>query len=37
MKLTIEPVTGDEMTRMVHDLLALDPAMLAKLKDILYK
>jgi tripartite-type tricarboxylate transporter receptor subunit TctC len=37
MKLTIEPVTGDELTRMVHDLFALDPAMLAKLKDILYK
>ena len=36
MKLTIEPVTGDELTRMVADLFTLDPALLAKLKTVLY-
>lgn len=37
MKLTIEPVRGDELTRMIHGLFALDPALLAKLKSILYQ
>jgi tripartite-type tricarboxylate transporter receptor subunit TctC len=37
MKLTIEPVTGDDLTRMVHDLFTLDPTILARLKDVLYK
>jgi tripartite-type tricarboxylate transporter receptor subunit TctC len=37
MKLTIEPVTGDELTKMVADLFTLDPALLAKLKTILYQ
>jgi tripartite-type tricarboxylate transporter receptor subunit TctC len=37
MKLTIEPVTGDELTRMIHDLFALDPTLLARLKEVLYR
>jgi tripartite-type tricarboxylate transporter receptor subunit TctC len=36
-KLTIEPVSGDDLTRMIHGLFALDPALLAKLKSILYQ
>jgi tripartite-type tricarboxylate transporter receptor subunit TctC len=35
-KLTLDPVTGDEMERMVTDLFALDPALRARLKEILY-
>jgi tripartite-type tricarboxylate transporter receptor subunit TctC len=35
-KLTIDPLTGDELTRMVAELFALDPALVAKLKAILY-
>jgi tripartite-type tricarboxylate transporter receptor subunit TctC len=35
-KLTLEPVTGDELGRMVAELFTLDPALLARLKDILY-
>lgn len=35
-KLTLDPVTGDELERMVSDLFTLDPALLARLKDILY-
>jgi tripartite-type tricarboxylate transporter receptor subunit TctC len=34
-KLEIDPLNGDELTRMVHDLLKLDPAITAKLKGIL--
>jgi len=36
-KLTIEPVSGDELTRMIHGLFTLDPTLLAKLKAILYQ
>ena len=35
-KLTLDPVTGEELERMVGELFTLDPALLAKLKDILY-
>ena len=35
-KLTLDPVTGEELERMVAELFTLDPALLAKLKDILY-
>jgi tripartite-type tricarboxylate transporter receptor subunit TctC len=34
-KLTIDPVTGEELERMVGELFTLDPALLAKLKAIL--
>jgi tripartite-type tricarboxylate transporter receptor subunit TctC len=34
-KLEIDPLNGDELTRMVQDLLKLDPALAAKLKGIL--
>ena len=37
MKLTIDPGTGGELTRMIADLFTLDPALLAKLKEILYR
>ena len=35
-KLALDPVTGGELERMVSDLFTLDPALLARLKDILY-
>ncbi len=35
-KLTLDPVTGDELEKMVGELFTLDPALLARLKDILY-
>ena len=35
-KLTIDPVTGDELGKMVAELFSLDPALVAKLKAILY-
>lgn len=35
-RLTIDPVAGEELERMVADLFTLDPALLAKLKDVLY-
>jgi tripartite-type tricarboxylate transporter receptor subunit TctC len=35
-KLTIDPVTGEELAKMIADLFTLDPALLAKLKEILY-
>jgi tripartite-type tricarboxylate transporter receptor subunit TctC len=35
-KLTFDPVTGDELEKMVTDLFTLDAALLAKLKTILY-
>ena len=37
MKLTIDPVTGEELTRLVASLFTLDPTLLARLKDTLYK
>src|SRR5262247_209581 len=36
-KLTLDPVTAEDLERMVTEAFALDPALLAKLKDILYK
>ena len=35
-KLTLDPVTGEELEKMVAELFTLDPALLAKLKGILY-
>jgi tripartite-type tricarboxylate transporter receptor subunit TctC len=35
-KLTLDPVTGEELERMVGELFTLDPAFVAKLKTILY-
>jgi tripartite-type tricarboxylate transporter receptor subunit TctC len=35
-KLTLDPVTAEELEKMVAELFTLDPALLAKLKDILY-
>lgn len=37
IKLTIDPVNADELTRMVTGLFTLDPVLLARLKDVLYK
>jgi tripartite-type tricarboxylate transporter receptor subunit TctC len=37
MKLTIDPVGGDELTRMIHGLFTLDPVLLARLKTVLYQ
>jgi tripartite-type tricarboxylate transporter receptor subunit TctC len=37
MKLTIDPVNGDDLTRTIHDLFTLDPAWIARLKDVLHK
>jgi hypothetical protein len=34
-KLDVGPMTGEELERTVHGLFKLDPAFLAKLKDIL--
>ena len=36
-KLMLDPVTGDDLEKMVAELFTLDPTFLAKLKDILYK
>ena len=36
-KLTLDPATAEELDRMVAEAFALEPALLAKLKDILYK
>jgi tripartite-type tricarboxylate transporter receptor subunit TctC len=36
-KLGIDPVTGDELEKMVAEVFTLDPTMVAKLKDVLYK
>ena len=36
-KLTLDPATAEELQRMVAEAFSLDPALLAKLKDILYK
>ena len=35
-KLNVDPVTAEELEKMVTDLFALDPALLARLKEILY-
>ena len=35
-KLTLDPVTGEELEKMVGELFTLDAAILAKLKEILY-
>lgn len=35
-KLMLDPVTGEELEKMVAELFTLDPAFLAKLKNILY-
>jgi tripartite-type tricarboxylate transporter receptor subunit TctC len=35
-KLTLDPVTGEELEKLVTDLGALDPALVGKLKEILY-
>jgi tripartite-type tricarboxylate transporter receptor subunit TctC len=36
-KLTLDPATAEELDRMVAEAFALEPALVAKLKDILYK
>ena len=36
-RLDIEPVSGQEIERIVHSLFKLDCAMISKLKDVLYK
>jgi tripartite-type tricarboxylate transporter receptor subunit TctC len=36
-KLTLDPATAEDLERMVAEAFALEPALLAKLKDILYK
>lgn len=36
-KLTLDPSTAEELEKMVAEAFALEPALLAKLKDILYK
>ena len=36
-KLTLDPKTAVELEKMVAEAFALEPALLAKLKDILYK
>lgn len=35
-KLTVDPLNGDELQRLVAELFATDPALLARLKQILY-
>lgn len=35
-RLGLDPVTGEELEKMVAELFTLDPALVAKLKDILY-
>jgi hypothetical protein len=37
IKLGIDPVTAEELEKMVAEVFTLDPAMVAKLKDVLYK
>jgi tripartite-type tricarboxylate transporter receptor subunit TctC len=36
-KLTLDPSTAEELEKMIAEAFALEPALLAKLKDILYK
>ena len=35
-KLTVDPVAGDDLQRLVAEIFAMEPTMLAKLKEILY-
>lgn len=35
-RLTLDPVTGEELEKMVAELFTLDPVLVAKLKAILY-
>jgi tripartite-type tricarboxylate transporter receptor subunit TctC len=35
-KLGLDPVTGEELEKMLAELFTLDPALVAKLKDVLY-
>src|SRR5262245_839480 len=35
-KLSLDPVTGEELQKLVAELFTLEPALVAKLKDILY-
>jgi tripartite-type tricarboxylate transporter receptor subunit TctC len=35
-KLSLDPLTGEELEKLVGELFTLDPALLAKLKDVLY-
>ena len=35
-KLTLDPVTGEELEKLAADLMTLDPALIGKLKEILY-
>jgi tripartite-type tricarboxylate transporter receptor subunit TctC len=35
-KLTLDPLTGEELERLVAEIFTLDPALVAKLKEILY-
>jgi tripartite-type tricarboxylate transporter receptor subunit TctC len=37
VKLTVDPLSGEQLERLVAELFTLDPALVAKLKDILYK
>ena len=36
-RLDVDPVSGQEVERIVNDAFKLDPALLGKLKDIFYK
>jgi tripartite-type tricarboxylate transporter receptor subunit TctC len=35
-KLTLDPVTGEQLEKLATDLMTLDPALVGKLKEILY-
>ena len=35
-KLTLDPITGDDLQKLVTELFALEPALVARLKDILF-
>lgn len=35
-KLNLDPVTGEELEKMIAELFTLDPALLARLKEVLY-
>jgi tripartite-type tricarboxylate transporter receptor subunit TctC len=37
LKLTVDPVSGEQLDRLVAELFTLDAALVARLKDILYK
>jgi hypothetical protein len=36
-RLDVDPVTGAEVEKIIHEMFKLDAALLAKLKDIFYK